>query len=100
MADPQPPAKPPAAADPKPQPPAKPAKTRVRALARGYYDGVIRERGDEFEIEADADLGGWMDPVSEAEAKRLAPEIAKLKKNRPPPPIGPNVKPTPATRLK
>ena len=97
MADPQPPAKTPVAAESKPQPP---AKTRVRALARGYYDGVIRERGDEFEISADADLGGWMDPVSEADAKRLAPEIAKLKKNRPPPPIGPNVKPTPATRLK
>lgn len=82
------------------QPKAKPTRTRVRALARGYYDGAIRERGDEFEIAADTDLGGWMDPVSEADAKRLAPEIAKLKKNRPPPPIGPNVKPTPATRLK
>ncbi len=93
MADPQP-------SVPSPAKPVAPVKTRVRALVRGYYGGQIRERGDEFEIAADTDLGGWMDPVADADAKRLAPEIAKLKKVRPPPPIGKNVPPTPATKLK
>lgn len=35
----------------------------VRALARGYYGGMIRDVGDVFAIAAGAELGSWMEPV-------------------------------------
>ena len=80
--------------------PAAPVKTRVRALARGYYGGVLRDEGEQFDIEADADLGAWMDPVNRQDAERLANRIEKQRGNRPSPPVSKGVPPTPAMRMK
>jgi len=90
-----------AAEAPKAEPQKPAAKTMVVALAKGYYGGQLRERGDKFEIEKDADLGGWMDPVSKVDAVRLAPMIAQANERKTrPTPIGVNVKQTPAMRAK
>jgi hypothetical protein len=72
-----------------------PSKTAVRALAKGYFGGAIREPGDVFEIAADADLGGWMQPVNPDDAERLKPILAKMKR---PAPTNPNIPQTPAMR--
>ncbi len=79
--------------------PAKPSKTRVRAIARGYYGGIIRDPGDEFEIDADDDFGGWMVPVTQADIQRLAPKIAAARKGKTAA-APPGAKPTPAMKLK
>lgn len=102
MADPNPPksteqAKPAAAVQ---AAPAAPAKTKVRALARGYYGGAIREVGDVFELAADADYGAWMDPISADDAKRLAAAMERVKKIRPSPQPSKDVRVTPATKAR
>lgn len=76
----------------------KPSTIPVVALARGYFGGQVRERGDKFEIASDTDLGGWMEPTVPDDIKRLASTMAK--KPRPAPPIGKNVKATPAIKLR
>jgi hypothetical protein len=79
--------------------PPKPATTvRVRALARGFY-GCLREIGDVFDIAADADLGGWMDPIEKRDRERNAVKLAAYAKNRTKPP-DPKTKATPAIRLR
>lgn len=80
--------------------PAAPTKTRVRALARGYFGGAIIEAGEQFDINHDGELGSWMDPVNKADAERLAKRLGELRKNRPPPPVSKSVPPTPAVRIR
>jgi hypothetical protein len=79
--------------------PPKPTTTvRVRALARGFY-GQLREVGDVFDIAADADLGGWMDPIEKRDRDRNAAKLAGYAKDRrKPAPTG--TKATPAMRYK
>jgi hypothetical protein len=79
---------------------AQPTKTRVRALARGYFGGVIIEAGQQFDISNDGELGSWMEPVNKADSERLAKRLEKLRPNRPPPPISKNVPPTTAIRMR
>lgn len=81
--------------------PSETKTVRVRALARGFYGGALRERGVVFEIAADDDLGGWMEPIAKADAERLAPKIKAFRDKRmvPAPPISATVKPTPGVRL-
>lgn len=38
---------------------------KVRATTRGYYGGVVRQAGDEFEVETKEHVGSWMDPQVE-----------------------------------
>lgn len=38
------------------------AELRVKAIVAGVY-AKLREPGDEFDIEKEADLGSWMKPV-------------------------------------
>lgn len=77
-----------------------PTKTRVRALARGYFGGAIIEAGEQFDINHDGELGSWMEPVNKADAERLTKRLGELRKNRPPPPVSKSVPPTPAVRLR
>lgn len=72
---------------------------KVRAIARGHFGGQIREVGDEFEISAGTDLGGWMHVVSESDRKALETSIKKTEATRPKLPPSGNVRPTPAMRL-
>lgn len=48
---------------------------KVRATTRGYYGGVVRQAGDEFEVETKEHIGSWMDPA--VEEKGPAKEPAK-----------------------
>lgn len=41
---------------------------RVKATKRGYYAGVIREPGDEFEIKDKSKMGSWMQIIPGQEA--------------------------------
>jgi hypothetical protein len=82
-----------------PLPPAKPTSIKVRALARGYFDGQIREPGDEFDIEGSSDLGGWMMPINKADQVKLAAQLDKYAKiGIKPAPAG--TRATPAMRVK
>lgn len=45
---------------------------RVYASRVGYYGGVLREPGDEFDIQDDKELGSWMTPVDQ-QAQRVKP---------------------------
>lgn len=76
------------------------AKTRVRALARGYFGGSMIEPGEQFEINNDQELGAWMEPVNAADRERLAKRMEKMRGNRPPPAISKSVPPTPAVRIR
>lgn len=38
---------------------------KVRAIAKGFYGGRVREAGDVFEVNAKQDIGSWMDPAVE-----------------------------------
>lgn len=88
-------------ADQAPEKAQAPRTVRVRALGKGFYGGLLRSRGDTFEIRVDEDLGGWMEPIAKEDRDRLAPKLKAFADKRmvPAPPIGPNVKPTPGVRL-
>lgn len=45
----------------------------VIATKRGYYDGQIREPGDEFSIQSEKDMGSWMKKVSKPTGKATKP---------------------------
>jgi hypothetical protein len=80
------------------KPPEASNSFKVRALARGFY-GCLREVGDVFEITADTDLGGWMDPLEARDRQRNATKLAGYAKDRrKPAPTG--TKATPAMRYK
>lgn len=65
---------------------------QVRATRPGVY-GSLREQGAVFDIVDDAHLGSWMEPVEEADRKRLAVRIQHLTKHVRPP-ARPGVPPT------
>lgn len=46
---------------------------KVRATTRGYYGGVVREAGDEFEVETKEHVGSWMDVAVEEKGPAKAP---------------------------
>lgn len=49
---------------------------KVKATAKGYFGGVIRNEGDEFEMPDDTKVGSWFYPVEEQgepEPKKSAP---------------------------
>lgn len=100
---PKPAAKPPEATEPPkaeavPKPAAKP-KIKVQALAKGYYGGELRERGDIFAIDSATEFGGWMAPVGQADADALRAQVEKAKDRKTiPPPIDSTVAQTPAMR--
>ena len=48
---------------------------KVRAVAKGYYDGRLRERGDVFEAEGKA---SWFAPVDSEPKAPKANKPAKL----------------------
>ena len=41
----------------------------VKAIRKGFYDGLIREPGDLFEIGSKKELGSWMEPVRKPRKK-------------------------------
>lgn len=49
----------------------------VRAIARGYY-GQIREEGDVFGIESEADMGSWMEPYDRSHKAEKAADPVDL----------------------
>jgi hypothetical protein len=42
---------------------------KVKAIKQGYY-GVLREPGEEFEIESPTDKGSWMESIEEEPKRR------------------------------
>lgn len=48
----------------------------VKATQRGYYSGVIREPGDEFEIKGKGQLGSWMQVIPGQES--IAPSAPQV----------------------
>lgn len=47
---------------------------RVKATQRGYFGGIIREEGDEFEIKGKKQLGSWMQIVPAPEV--IQPQVS------------------------
>lgn len=42
---------------------------KVRATQLGYFGGVLREEGSEFEVSSKEDLGNWMLVLDEPKGK-------------------------------
>lgn len=42
----------------------------VKATRVGFYDGLIRQPGDEFDISSKKDQGSWMEPVRKPQARK------------------------------
>lgn len=91
-----------AAPDSKKSEQAKPIK--VRALGRGYFGGILRDRGDVFELASAQELGVWMEPADAYSSKALQSKIDAYREkgvSAPKPPVDyTKVAPTPATRRK
>lgn len=71
---------------------------QVKAIATGYFGGRIRVYGDLFDIAGDVDFASWMEPINEADRKRLAATVEKMHRARKPS-AAPGTRPTPATKL-
>lgn len=61
------------------EPKAAAKRIRVKAVAKGYFNGRIVEVGEVLEVGDDIEVGGWMQPLDPADAKRLAPKLDRLK---------------------
>lgn len=77
---------------------------KVRALGRGYFGGLLRERGDVFELASAQEFGVWMEAVDAQSTRQIQHRLDKYKAqgvSAPKPPVDyTKVRPTPATRMK
>lgn len=52
---------------------------KVRAKARGFYQGSLVEKGATFTVASEQELGAWMERLDEPAAKEPTKEPAKVK---------------------
>lgn len=49
----------------------------VVATRRGFYDGLIREPGDKFDVGSQKELGSWMEPVRKPRKKTVVKGVKR-----------------------